>query len=146
MSAIAKALELIKPFEACKLAAYPDPATGGDPWTCGWGSTGKDIHPGTVWTQDQADNRLLVEVARLERRIRELVVMPLSEGQMGALISFSYNVGLSNLAKSTLLHHLNAGDYDAASDQFPRWNKAAGKVLKGLTRRRAAEKAMFDGS
>lgn len=144
MSAKAKALELIRAFEGCRLTAYPDPATGADPWTCGWGSTGPDIHRGTHWTQDQADNRLLVDVARLERAILALVHVPLTDGQLGALICFAYNCGLANLAKSTLLKLLNAGDYAAASEQFARWNKAAGQVMRGLTRRRAAEKAVFD--
>lgn len=145
MSATAKALEIIKPFEQCRLKAYPDPATNGDPWTVGWGSTGPDIHPGTVWTQDQCDNRLIVEVARLERAIRKLVRIALTDAQLGALISLAYNIGLANLAGSTLLRVLNAGQVAAASAQFLRWNRANGKVLKGLVRRRAAEQAMFDG-
>lgn len=145
MSAKAKAIPLIQRFESCRLTAYPDPATKADPWTCGWGSTGSDIHKGTVWTQDQADNRLLLDVARFERGVKQLVTVPLTDNQLGALISFAYNVGIGALARSTLLKLLNAGAYEAASDQFARWNRAAGKVMAGLTRRRAAEKALFDG-
>jgi lysozyme len=146
MSALSLAIErLIKPFEGCKLKAYPDPATGGDPWTIGWGATGPDVKRGTVWTQDQADNRLIVDASRFERGVLKLLTRPLAQHQMAALISFAYNCGLANLAASTLLRMVNAGQHDLAAQQFPRWNKANGKVLAGLTRRRAAERAVFEG-
>jgi len=141
VSAIANALELIKLFEGCKLKAYLCPA---GVWTCGWGSTGDDIGPGTVWTQDQADNRLLVDVARFARGVAKLVKVPLTDTQAGAIISFAYNVGLRALGGSTLLRLLNSRDYAGASEQFMRWDRAAGKRLPGLTRRRAAEKALYD--
>ena len=144
MSAIAKSLELIQPFEQCRLTAYPDPATGDEPWSIGWGATGEGIEEGTVWTQDQADNRLLVDVARVWRAVQQLVRVPLSDTQAGTLISFAYNVGLGNLAKSTLLRMVNAGSVAAAGAQFMRWNRADGQVMRGLTWRRAAERAMFD--
>jgi lysozyme len=144
VSAIGLAVErLIKPFEGCKLHAYPDPATGGDPWTCGWGSTGPDIRAGVTWTQDQADNRLLVDVARVARGVGKLVTRPLSDPQTASLISFAFNVGLRALGGSTLLRMVNAGD-PAASAQFLRWNRANNRVMPGLTRRRAAEKALYD--
>lgn len=141
MSAIANALELIKLFEGCRLRAYKCPA---GIWTCGWGSTGDDIGPGTVWTQDQADNRLLVDVARFARGVAKLVRVKLTDRQLAALISFAYNCGLRALGGSTLLRLVNAGDFAGASAQFPRWSRGAGKVLPGLVRRRAAERAMFD--
>lgn len=136
---------LIKPFEACKLAAYADPATGGDPWTIGWGAVGKGIKPGVVWTQAQADARLAADVSRFERGVCELLVRPVAAHQLAALISFSYNCGLGNLASSTLLRLVNGGQHDLAAQQFARWNKAGGRVLRGLTRRRAAERAVFEG-
>jgi lysozyme len=145
VSATSKALALIKQFEGCRLKAYPDPGTGGDPYTVGWGATGPDIHPGTVWTQDQADNRLLLDVTRFARGVAKLVTVTLTEGQMAALISFAYNCGLRALGGSTLLRLVNAGDFAGASAQFGRWDRAAGKRLPGLTRRRAAERACFDG-
>lgn len=145
MSALSLAIPLIQRFEGCRLKAYPDPATGGDPWTIGWGATGEGIRPGVVWTQDQADNRLLVDVARFERGVRKLVTRPLADHQLAALISFSYNCGLGNLASSTLLRLVNGGQHDLAAQQFARWNKAGGRVLRGLTRRRAAERACFEG-
>ena len=142
MSAKSIAIEIIKPFESCKLTAYKCPA---DVWTIGWGSTGPDVHAGLVWTQEQADNRLMLDVVRFERGVQSLVKVKLSDGQLGALISFAYNVGLQALHDSTLLKLLNAGDYKGASEQFLRWNKANGKVLNGLTRRRQIEKGVFDG-
>lgn len=145
MSATSKALALIKQFEGCRLKAYPDPGTGGDPWTVGWGATGPDIHPGTVWTQDQADNRLLLDVTRFARGVSKLITVPVTEGQLAACISISYNIGLRAFGGSTLLRLLNSGDYAGASGQFARWSKAGGKVLPGLVRRRSAERALFDG-
>ena len=73
-----------------------------------------------------------------------MVKVPLNENQHGALVSFTYNLGAGNLGSSTLLRKLNAGDYAGAAAEFPRWNKAGGKELAGLTRRRAAEKALFE--
>ena len=142
MSAKSVAIEIIKPFESCKLTAYLCPA---GVWTIGWGSTGPEIVKGLKWTQEQADNRLMLDVVRFERGVKALVKVSLSDNQLGALISFAYNVGLGNLQASTLLKLLNAGDYKGAANQFARWNKAAGKVLAGLTRRRAIEKGVFDG-
>lgn len=141
MSAKSVALEIIKPFESCKLKSYLCPA---GVWTIGWGSTGPDVVKGLVWTQDQADNRLLLDVTRFERGVLALLKVKLSDNQLGALISFAYNVGLKALGDSTLLRLLNAGDFKGASEQFLRWNKAGGKVLAGLTRRRQAEKQVFD--
>ena len=141
MTAVTRALELIKPFEGCKLRAYLCPA---GVWTIGYGATGQGIGPGVVWTQDQAENRLLADVARFYRGVSKLVTVPVNEFQAGALTSFAFNVGLQALAGSTLLRLLNAGQYPQASEQFMRWDKAGGKRLNGLTRRRAAEKAMFD--
>ena len=142
MSAISKALELIKAFEGCKLRAYLCPA--GVP-TIGWGATGADVRLGMVWTQDQADNRLLTDVARFTRGVSQRIQVTTTDGQLGACISLAYNIGLGNFAMSTLLRLLNGGDFTGASAQFMRWDKAGGKRLAGLTRRRAAERACFDG-
>ena len=146
MTALAKAVALIKRFEGCKLTAYPDPASGGDPWTIGWGATGEGIHKGVVWTQEQADNRLLVDAQRFMRGVQKLCRATPTEGELAALTSFAYNVGLSNLGKSTLLRLYNEGREHEAAAQFPRWNKAQGAVMKGLTKRREAERAVFEGA
>lgn len=141
--AIEVAIGLIRQFEGCHLKAYPDPGSGGDPWTIGWGSTGPGIGPGVIWTQATADARLTQDVARFAKGVRDLVKVETNPNQLGALISFAYNVGLANLKGSTLLRKLNAGDYEGAKAQFSRWNRAAGRVMRGLSRRRAAEAKVF---
>lgn len=135
--------ELIRRFEGCRLDAYPDPATGGPPWTIGWGSTGPDVGPGARWTQAEADARLAEEIARLAAAIDEMALGPLSEHQKGALISFAYNVGETALARSSLARLIREGRFADAAGEFLRWNRAGGRVLPGLVRRRRAERAMF---
>lgn len=137
-------LELIKSFEGCRLEAYPDPGTGGDPWTIGWGSTGPGIRKGVVWTQEQADSRFREDVDAFAQGVTSLIgTAPTSQGQFDAMTSLAYNVGLGNFRESTLLRLHKEGDYAGAAAQFSRWNKAAGRVLPGLTRRRAAEAKLY---
>ncbi|WP_250533566.1 lysozyme [Caballeronia sp. AZ10_KS36] len=134
---------LVKASEGCELVAYPDPASGGDPWTCGYGATGKGIGRGTVWTQEQADTRLTADLLRFGAAVDGLVKVPLTAQQKAALVDFSFNVGTGSLSTSTLLKLLNTGDYDGAAEQFTRWNIAAGKVMPGLVKRRARERSLF---
>ena len=82
-------------------------------------------------------------VSSLEKEVSELVTAPINQNQFDALVSFSFNVGLGNLQASTLRQKLNRGDYEGAANEFPKWRKAGGRVLQGLVRRRADEKAMF---
>lgn len=140
----AKAIATIKQFEGCRLDAYPDPGTGGDPWTIGWGATGVGIRKGVRWTQQQADERLAADVMRFADGV-DAIVKQARPHQRAALISFAYNVGLQALKESTLLRLHNAGDYAGAAAQFARWGKAGGRVLAGLTRRREAEAAVYRG-
>lgn len=138
------ALKLIKQFEGCKLAAYPDPGSGGDPWTIGFGATGSGIARGVTWTQAQADARLASDVAKFAGGVDALLgSAPTTAGQKAALISFSFNVGLGALKDSTLLKMHRAGDYEGAALQFNRWTKASGRELPGLVKRRAAEAAVY---
>lgn len=134
-------LALIKQFEGLRLIAYQDVV---GVWTIGYGHTGKDVTPGLVITQTQADQMLCGDLACFETGVSNLVTVALNENQFSALVSFSYNLGLGNLGSSTLLRLLNAGDYQGAAAQFPRWNRAGGKVYDGLTKRRLAEQALFD--
>lgn len=137
-------LDLIKSFEGLSLKAYPDPGSGGDPWTIGYGSTGKDIKRGVTWTLAQADARLKLDVASFALGVRALIVKaPTTQRQFDALVSFAYNVGLGNLKSSTLLKKHLAGQTVAAKAEFVRWNRASGKIMAGLTRRRAAEAALY---
>lgn len=144
-SAVELAIPLIQRYESCVLKAYPDPGTGGAPWTVGWGSTGPSINPCTIWTQEQADRRFLEDVSEFAAEVSEAVKVPTEPYQMAALISLAYNIGMTAFRKSTLLKLLNQGHYAEAGKQFPRWNRAGGRVMKGLTNRRNAEAALFGG-
>jgi len=135
-----KGMALIQEFEGCKLTSYLDSV---GVCTVGWGSTGEDVKPGLTITQAQADRRLRDHLAGVEARIDVLVKVPLTQNQFDALCSFTYNLGAGALRTSTLLQLVNLGDFAAASKQFLRWDKAGGKPLAGLTRRRRAEMALF---
>lgn len=138
-------MALIRRFEGCRLSAYPDPGTGGEPWTVGWGATGPGIGPGTVWTQQQADERLAHDVIRYAAEVERAVGhAPTTQEQFDALVSFHYNTGAVGRAALTRKHV--AGDKDGAAREFARWNRAGGRVLAGLTRRRAAEAALYRGA
>lgn len=138
--------ELVAKFEGCKLAAYPDPGSGDVPWTIGYGATGPDIKKGVTWTQQQADTRLMADLTRFAKGVSTAIgAKPATQHQFDAMVSFAFNVGLTNLLNSTLLRLHVAGDYAGAANQFAKWNKAAGRVLAGLTRRRAAEAALYRG-
>jgi len=139
----AAGISLIKNFEGLVLEAYPDPGTGGAPWTIGYGHTGKDVKPGLVITPDKAEELLRKDLQIFEAGVNSFVTTQITQNQFDALVSFAYNCGLNNLSSSTLLKLVNAGDKAGAADQFLRWNKAAGKVMAGLTKRRTAERALF---
>ena len=137
-----KGIELIKHFEGCELEAYKCPA---GVWTIGYGHI-KGVSEGMSITQAQAEQMLLDELKEYENYINELVVVDLSQNQFDALVSWVYNLGPANLKSSTLLKVLNSGDYAGVPDQIERWNKAGGKVLEGLIRRRQAESSLFCGN
>ena len=130
---------MIREFEGLKLKSYLCPA---GVWTIGVGHT-KGVKPGMVITEERAKELLREDLAEFEAGITKLVRVPLTSNQFSALVSLAFNVGLANVASSTLLKKLNEGDYQGAADQFPRWDKARGKTLAGLTRRRAAERALW---
>ena len=144
---------LIKRFEGCArlrrdglVEAYPDPGTGAEPWTIGWGATGDGLHgrigPETVWTQAQCDQRLEQDLKRYAADVaRALGDAPTSQAQFDAMVSFHYNTGA--IARATLTRKHRAGDFEGAAAEFARWNKAGGRVLKGLVRRRAEEARLY---
>lgn len=146
-------IALIKRFEGCArtrsdglVEAYPDPGTGGDPWTVGWGATGRDgnrrIGPGTVWTQEKCDLRLAEDLERYAADVAQAIGgTPTSQSQFDALVSFHYNTGA--IARATLTKKHREGDYKGAVTEFQRWNKAGGRVMRGLVRRRAAEAELY---
>lgn len=137
-----KGIELIKQFEGYSSKAYPDPATGGAPWTIGYGTT-KGVKPGMVITAQQAEKMLRDDVAKFESGVSSLITAPTTQGQFDAMVSLAYNIGLGNFGKSTLLKKHNARCYTCAADQFRVWNRANGKVMNGLTKRRAAERQVY---
>jgi lysozyme len=151
----AAGIALIKRFEGCArlrsdgmVAAYPDPGTGSEPWTIGWGATGRDhvhggrIGPQTTWTQAQCDERLADDLTRYAADVaRALGDAPTTQAQFDALVSFHYNTGA--IARATLTQKHVAGDFQGAVREFARWNRAGGRVLKGLIRRRAAEAELY---
>lgn len=133
------AIKLIKESEGLRLKAYLCPA---GVWTIGYGCT-EGVRRDMVITELQAEQLFKKELNKFEIAVTNLVKVPLAENQFSALVSFTYNVGMEALRNSTLLKLLNQGNYLKAADEFPRWNKAGGKVLPGLVTRRAKERALF---
>lgn len=139
-----KGVSLIKQFEGCSLTAYKDSVgvlTIGYGWT--YAVDGKPLRNGMTIDQATAERLLKTGLVGYENDVLKLVRVKLSQGQFDALVSFAYNLGARSLSTSTLLKKLNAGDYAGAANEFPRWNKAGGNVLNGLTRRREAERTLF---
>ena len=143
---------LIKPFEGLAkllpngtVTSYPDPGTRGHPWTIGWGATGPDVQPGTIWTMQQCEDALDHHINYFYVGLCKLspTLPNASPRRIAAVTSWAYNCGLGNYRVSTFKKRIDAGDWDGAAEQCLLWNKAAGRVLPGLTRRRAAEAALM---
>ncbi len=136
-------VDLIRRFEGCRLDAYPDPGTGGDPWTIGYGATGPGIAPGVVWTQEEAEARLVEDIAQFAGAVERALTVPVSANEFAAMVALAFNIGAGAFKKSTLLRLVNDGHFEAAAEQFLRWNRAGGREMPGLTRRRQAERQLF---
>lgn len=146
---------IIKQFEGYAIAlpngdckAYPDPGSGGDPWTIGFGSTGHGIARGTVWTRQEAETRLEADVIRFAAQVESALAggAATAQSEFDAMVSLAYNIGVGNFKKSSVLRFHRAGDKRRAAGSFAAWNKAAGHVMAGLTRRRAAEASLYEGA
>lgn len=138
-------LSIIKAFEGFRAAPYRDPV--GIP-TIGWGSTwglnGKRVTMAHKKISQADGEALLVrQIRHVEKSIRRLVRVALTENEFSALVSFTHNLGSGNLQRSTLRMKLNREDYRGAADEFPKWRLAGGRILAGLVRRRRAERALF---
>ncbi|MFZ0312971.1 MAG: lysozyme [Candidatus Korobacteraceae bacterium] len=133
-------LALTEEFEGLRLTAYQDSV---GVWTIGYGHTGSDVQPGLTITQEQAGALLLQDVAGAVAAVNRLVTVPLTQNQFDALVDFTFNLGQGNLASSTLLRELNAGNTAGAAAQFLVWVYAGGVKLPGLVKRRQAEAALF---
>ena len=148
MNALHLAIGIIKKFEGCRLKAYPDPGTGAEPWTIGWGATyyddGAKVRQGDVISQEKADALLHIHVADFQKRVVALVKSPVNDNQLAALTSFAYNCGIAAFGKSTLLKKVNSNPADLTiRDEFMKWKKAGGKVLPGLVKRRSQEADLY---
>jgi lysozyme len=157
MKASASCIAICQHFEGLSLKSYPDPKTGADPWTIGYGHTGADVRPGLIWTQQQAEAALASDLKSAESAVNAAVtIVGMSQNQFDALVSIVFNVGpgskwkdgiirLKDGSPSTLLKFVNAGNYAAAAEQFLRWISPGSSVTHGLLRRRTAERALFLG-
>ena len=134
-------LSLIKKFEGCELNSYK--CAAGVP-TIGYGST-HGIEMGMSISKARAEELLLEDISKFEDIVNESIKVSLSQNQFDAMVSWTFNLGGGNLKSSTLLKVLNGGDYEDVPNQIKRWNKANGKVLEGLIRRREAEALLFAG-
>jgi len=137
----ANGLALTERFEGLRLQAYQDSV---GVWTIGYGHTSPDVHAGLTITENQARILLAADVAWAVACVNKSVTSTINQNQFDALVDFTFNLGCASLVQSTLLRLINASDFVAAAPQFLRWNKAGGKVLKGLTLRRQAEMDLFN--
>lgn len=134
-------LALTEGFESCKLTAYPDVK---GVLTIGWGHTGPEVVKGLTWTQNQCDSQLVLDITWAVSTVNRLVTIELSQPAFDALVDFVFNVGSGNFESSTMLKLINAGNLEAAADEFEKWDHAAGKVVVGLLRRRKTEEQEFN--
>ena len=139
MEISSEGISLIKKFEGCELEAYKCAA---GVWTIGYGHT-KDVTEGMEITQAEAETMLKEELLDYCNYVDMYVQVPLEQNQFDALVSWTYNLGPTNLKSSTMLKVLNTGKYEDVPEQIKRWNKANGKMLDRLIRRREAESLMF---
>ena len=133
-------IALIKKFEGCELEAYKCPA---GVWTIGYGHI-KGVQEGDVITLEEAEDMLVEELHEYENYINDMVTVGLTPFQFDALVAWTFNLGVGNLRQSTMLRKLNEGDYQSVPSEMNRWNKAGGKTLDGLIRRRKAEGLLFE--
>ena len=133
-------LSLIKKFEGCKLIAYKCSA---GVWTIGYGHT-TGVKEGDVCTQEEAEKLLRGDIFKFEEYVQDSVKGDLDQSQFDALVAWTFNLGPGNLRSSTMLKKLNNGEYESVPFEMRRWNKAGGKTLDGLIRRRQAESLLFE--
>ena len=136
-------LQLIKRFEGCKLKPYLCPAGY---WTVGYGhviGNGKDKPEKQLYTQGEVDALLRSDLRRFERGVLRYCTVYLTQSQFDALVSFSFNLGLGVLQRSTLRQKILRKDGEGAAKELLRYDKVGGRPLKGLTRRRQAEYRLF---
>jgi len=140
-------IEAIAKHEGLRLRAYPDPATGGEPWTIGYGHTSAAGLPkvlrGMVITKERAREILANDLVKFENAVEKALTVNPTQNQFDAMVSLCFNIGPANFGKSSVLKFHNGRQFEKAAGAFALWNKAAGKVMAGLTARRAAERALY---
>jgi lysozyme len=142
------ALSLLKEFEGFRASPYPDPATGAEPWAIGYGST-RDAQGMPVTaetppiTEVEASNLAMLDMLTAFRAVADRIAVPMTDHEKAAVESFIYNVGAGNFRNSTLLRLINRGQTELAAKQFILWDRADGRALAGLLRRRLAEAQTF---
>lgn len=135
-----RGIALIRRFEGLSLRAYRDAA---GVWTIGYGHTGPEVKPGLRIGEAEAEALLRADLERFEAAVRRQAGPDTRQSEFDALVAFAFNVGAAALARSTLLRKHRAGDRPGAANEFLRWTRAGGRVLEGLRRRRAAERALY---
>lgn len=140
-AAAALAVALVGGFEGLRQNAYPDPATGGKPWTICFGHT-EGVRPGDRKSIEECKALLISDLAIYANGITKCVTAPLPDERFVALTSFAFNVGVGAACKSSVVRLINQGRTRAGCDALLKWNRAAGIVFPGLTRRRQAERAL----
>jgi len=135
--------KLIRNFEGHSLTAYPDPATKAEPYTISYGITGSWVKKDTVITEEQSKKIFMLHIEKFCSQLDKLITVELNKNQYLAVLSLTWNIGIGNLKNSTLLKLVNIGEFEEASKEFRKWNKANKIVMPGLTRRRLAEEALF---
>lgn len=135
-------ITLIKSCEGCYLHSYRDPV---GVWTIGYGHTGSDVHPSQTISQQKADQLLYNDLAKFEDGVDDLLDenTNTTDNQFGAMVSLAYNVGLGNFEKSSVLRYHNEGKNWLAAEAFLLFNKAGGRILPGLVRRRELERRLY---
>lgn len=141
-------LSLIRYYEGLRLKAYPDPATHAEPYTIGFGTTvypsGKEVRLGDVITKEQAEEYFRHDIEVFAAKVKPRIKSSINDNQLGALVSFAYNVGITNLINSSLLKKVNSNPADLSiKAEFMKWNKANGQVMSGLTKRRNSEALLY---
>ena len=142
MNTSEEGIALIKKFEGCELTASQCSA---NVWTLGYGHT-KGVREGDECDVERAEDMLINDLQEFERWVNELVKVELSQHQFDALVAWTFNLGPTNLAESTMLKRLNVKDYEIVPTEMRRWNRAGGQVVDGLVRRREAEALLFSGA
>lgn len=133
-------LALTKSFEGCRLTAYQD---NGGIWTIGYGKT-DGVMQGMTCTQEEADSWLANDIRWAAAHVNQFIKVPITQNQFDAIVDLAYNLGVTAIGNSTLVHKFNSGDIDGAAAEFLRWDKDDSMVVQGLLNRRIAEKTLFE--